>query len=411
MRRSHSFLFALLLVLLPVQLGYHFWPEWTMVLGRRVDYLSPTIYLTDILIFLLLISWLKEHPPKLSKVTLKWIIFVMLIAVVNIVFGTSSWESLYKWGKVAEYFLLGAYIVYIKPKLSDVIFYLSIGVLYSSIIAVAQYLLQQSIGLWILGERTFSSMTPGIAQFNVCRPFSNVCTLVMRSYATFPHPNVLGGFLAILVPLMIMELTSKQGITKFRKYIFAVAVILGIGALVLTFSRSAWAVGVLGMGGIYATQKSMKKYLLPFLLGTLVVLVVISTSIGLQDESVVVRSQLNFAAIAQFFRSPLIGVGLGNFLIELPKTLVSRQIYFLQPVHNIYLLILAETGVLGVGLFLWFVWMALRNKAMIQVSLISFLLLGFVDHYPATLQQGQLLLTILLSLSLASTDRPIGSRT
>ncbi len=56
----HMLLFSLLLVFLPTQLGYHVWPDWALVLGRRIDYISPTLYATDILIVLLLVSWCIE---------------------------------------------------------------------------------------------------------------------------------------------------------------------------------------------------------------------------------------------------------------------------------------------------------------------------------------------------------------
>ena len=59
----HRWLFYLLLLLIPTQLGYHFWPDFAFVNGIRVDYLAPTIYLTDLLILGIGISWL------LSKIT------------------------------------------------------------------------------------------------------------------------------------------------------------------------------------------------------------------------------------------------------------------------------------------------------------------------------------------------------
>jgi len=58
-------LFSLLLVFLPTQLGLHFWPGWALVLGRRLDYLSPTLYVTDILIVFLLIRWVFEKRKKI----------------------------------------------------------------------------------------------------------------------------------------------------------------------------------------------------------------------------------------------------------------------------------------------------------------------------------------------------------
>ena len=54
------FLFYLLLLLLPTQLGKHFWPTFSYVLGTRVDYLSPTLYLTDIIILFITLFYLPK---------------------------------------------------------------------------------------------------------------------------------------------------------------------------------------------------------------------------------------------------------------------------------------------------------------------------------------------------------------
>lgn len=156
--------------------------------------------------------------------------------------------------------------------------------------------------------------------------------------------------------------------------------------------------------------KKLKK----FLLFSCVILIFITLfqlrNISLTDESLVVREQLNAAAAKLWSQSPIFGIGFGNFLVELPQVLPSRSVYFLQPVHNIYLLILSETGIIGLILFLWLIWKSIgkaiskneRNHFITyHLSLITLLLLGLVDHYPLTLQQGQLLLSFLLSLSLA----------
>jgi len=152
----------------------------------------------------------------------------------------------------------------------------------------------------------------------------------------------------------------------------------------------------LGLGITYYVLRKKHKFFIPLLLTTISVILFVGTTLGLQDEAVVVRQQLNAAAISIFHQSPIIGNGLGNFLVQLPDYLVSRTIYFLQPAHNIYLLALAETGIIGFAIFLWVLWKAVSNNKII----IPIVLLGFVDHYFLTLQQGQLLFTIFLSLSL-----------
>ena len=62
----HQVLFLLLLILLPTQLGYHFWPNWSFVFGIRSDYLAPTIYFTDILFFFVLIFWYLDKTKNLK---------------------------------------------------------------------------------------------------------------------------------------------------------------------------------------------------------------------------------------------------------------------------------------------------------------------------------------------------------
>lgn len=39
----------LFIFFIPTQLGKHFWPEWSYVMGIRVDYLSPTLYFLDLI--------------------------------------------------------------------------------------------------------------------------------------------------------------------------------------------------------------------------------------------------------------------------------------------------------------------------------------------------------------------------
>ncbi len=124
------------------------------------------------------------------------------------------------------------------------------------------------------------------------------------------------------------------------------------------------------------------------------------------EESVEIRKQLNTAAVSIWGAVPFWGVGLGNFLLTLPSHLARAQVYFLQPVHNIYLLFLSEAGAFGIIMMclgLYVVWK--KHKRPITISpmyyaLISILLLGFVDHYPVTLQQGQLLFAVFFGLVL-----------
>ena len=427
MIRIHRILFYILLVFLPTQTGYHFWPAWTMILGRRVDYLSPTLYGTDIIVCLLLLSWFVSERKKVSMKNLfgrirnisrpMFFIGVIFFVVLNIILATSPVVTVFKWIKILEFGALAWYVIKTKPKFSSVVPFFGIGVLYSSVIAITQFILQHSIGglLWWLGERTFSNLTSGIAQINVCKPYTLICTLLLRAYGTFSHPNVLGGYIAISLPMMVsvLILHRQQQLPINKKILMAItwlAIILGTVALILTFSRSAWVIGILGLIGSLFIWGKKRLSVIRLAIIFIPIALIMATMINIQEESVMIRNELNLAALQQFLTSPFVGIGLGNFLVKLPEYLVSRQIYFLQPVHNIYLLILTETGIIGLGTFFFIIWHAVKNlsgtyhqnvqeKQIIKTSLFALLLLGLVDHYLLTIQQGQLLLTLLLAFS------------
>lgn len=177
-----------------------------------------------------------------------------------------------------------------------------------------------------------------------------------------------------------------------------VTIVLGVIALLLTFSRSAIMIGILALAFVFFPKKKVFFFFAIIFL-TFSVFRFPFTSF---EESVVVRQQLNAAAIKLWQSSPLFGVGLGNFLVRLPEALPTRTIYFLQPVHNIYLLLLSEVGVVGFLFLVWFLQKAFRHSFSIwHLAFGILLVLGLVDHYPLSLQQGQLLLTLLLGLAIS----------
>ncbi len=282
MKVFHRFFFYVTILFLPTQLGLHLWPQWTFILGRRVDYLSPTIYLTDILIALTLLFWLlslvlssRRRPGSMVGYGTTWmdsrlrgndkkttVVFlgIVFLSLLNIFISSNKPVAIYSWIKVFKFITFGFYIIKTKPKVSIIVDLLTVGIFYSSIIAIAHFFLQRAIGgpLWFLGERLFTSQTPGIAQVNWCWPAP--CRLLLRPYATFPHPNVLGGFLAVTLPLIIQQILQMSQIRQMKKFFFIISTVLGLVALILTFSRSAWIVGMLVVSWIFIPKIGTRKF-------------------------------------------------------------------------------------------------------------------------------------------------------
>lgn len=290
----------------------------------------------------------------------------------------------------------------------------SVGVIFESLLSIIQYLNQRSINgvFYFFGERFFNSQTPGIANATLGGE------LILRPYGTFPHPNVLAGYLTIAMVIVISNFHSARENLKKTIYIFAL--ILGSAALILTMSRIAiilWLSVLCLRATVYFGnffKKSRIKLAITCLVFFFFVLSVLNfTPLRLRfletnftNESFVLRGQLIKTSFSMFKSSPVFGVGPNNFLVNLPffqKT--TSNIFYLQPVHNIYLLVLAETGFFGLLFFLLILFRAFKKSKMkpifrrtsLKLQLLFIVVfLGFFDHYFLTVQQGQLLFAFVL---------------
>jgi O-antigen ligase len=362
------FFFQLIILLSPVQLAYHFWPNWAFVFGIRVDYFAPTIFLTDILIILTLFFWQK----KLS------LILALLMAISFL--GLGSTVSFFKWLKLLELTIFG-YFVYrkwgtLKSKIEQP---LLLAVFYTGLLAVTQFLIQRNLGgvFWLIGERQISLTGLGMPLFNLGGKS------YLRPFASFAHPNQMAGFL-----LVSLILVFKKPFTPWK----LICLFLGFLGLTLSFSQNAWGAGlIILLLALVLKQKNTSQFKNIFIsllfIGSLLQFVFASPLLDIK------RLSLITAAGEMFAKNPIWGVGLGNFISYLP---MAGQ-WWLQPVHNIYLLVLVETGLLGFLFCFWFLIKKIHfQEKRIFLSLLAILLTGFFDHYWLTLQQTQILFTIVL---------------
>ena len=417
----HQLFFYLTILLLPTQLGLHGWPDWALVLGRRIDYLSPTLFLTDITCIATLLMWI-GFPHKTIK-TLPWMLswktialaFGMLVYIAsNIFFSASPYVVIFRWLKVLEFVLFGYYIIQTKPSFGVTSLVITVSMMYSSLIAIMQFVFQHSIGgiFWYLGERSFDVSTAGIARVDWCWLTATNCMELLRPYATFPHPNVLAGFLAITICISLWQLLSHHIGNKKIRIWYWITISVSCIALILTFSRGVWLmsiIAILTMLGVLYKKTVTQTLSWIFLISLTCIIMALPYFLSLmkQSESVSMRNELALAALAMWKSYPLIGVGFNAFLIHLPTVLPARYLFFLQPPHSIYLLMLSELGIIGVGSIGWFIYALIKKLLRLPnkfplIILLLYGLLGTIDHYPVTLQQGQLLTTFVVTLSFLS---------
>lgn len=328
------------------------------------------------------------------------VVFSIFLAI-GIFLSRSPLAGLYGFIKLAEFCFFGFYTMKNIGNWRLIIIVLSFGLAFESILAIVQYLNGGSLGsvFYFFGERAFNSQTPGIANASING------ALVLRPYATFSHPNVLAAFLVLSMTLLLF--TVRTWISKKMQFAYIALFLLGTSALLLTLSRVAIVAWIIALC-FYSFQRKWKLALgLCFLIGVLAYLSPFGVrflNFNLADEAFTQRLYLSKVAIEMFSINPILGVGLNNFLPNLPFYIKQTgNIFFLQPVHNIFLLVLSETGMIGFGFFMWFITRTykriLKRKFILGIILLSeVLFLGFFDHYFLTLQQGQLLFALVLGL-------------
>lgn len=370
LKKIESVLLFLILLFLPTQLGLHFWPRFSYIYSLKIDYLSPVIYFWDLLVLALFFVWIFGK-PIINKPALNLLLLFLFTQALSL-FGASNLGA--GLVRLEQYIIAGFSGLYIASLQNKKVIYLPllIGILGESLIAILQFIHGATLGFWILGERSFSITTPGIAKFDIYgRQF-------LRPYGTFPHPNVLAAYFLVICVLIIRRPT-----------------LLFITALTIFLTMSRTAI----LAGFLLLLNLRKKWLIMLsLLLAPVLFIRFSSIFNFDNLALLRREELVGSAWQLFLKSPFYGIGLNNFIPALADNLISGPSRFLQPAHNIFFLTLAETGIIGLlGLISLIIWPMIKRVNLLPWIIIIFL--GMFDHYFLTLPQGYRLLFLVWGLS------------
>jgi len=388
------------LLFIPTQLGKHFWPDWSYVMGIRIDYLSPTLYLVDLLWTGLVLFNFKFSIFKNRLFSFRnfWI-FVFIL--VNVLLAQNKSVAIYGWLRIMQLVWTVWFIKNNKDLVKDCLKYvIPIWIIIESLLAIGQISKGGSLGglWWWLGERSFDFNTIGIAQISV------VGNGLIRAYGTFSHPNSLAGFL-----LVIWVWWWKY---KNNKISWWLVFWLGLIGIVMTGSRTVWLLTTFGLiffvKKFFGENKKWIKIIISLVLILILAIKIIDFNYpignflgGWDENGLIKRGQLNLASLGMIKKSPIFGIGMKNFLVNLPDFQNESHFFWLQPVHNILLLTLSEIGFLGLGILTWGLNSLFRNKKFIKEDwlIIGIILIsGMVDHYWLTLPQNMWLLTVVLGI-------------
>lgn len=187
------------------------------------------------------------------------------------------------------------------------------------------------------------------------------------------HPNVVGGFLAALLPLQIVALRPLWRGWLRLPVVLVVGFILGV--LVLTVSRGAW-IGLAVVTGVGLMVYYDRRFLrrrplrqrLGFWLGVglwalgLAALIALLIPCG-EECQVAVRGRLGLWRVSRDLAgdTPLLGLGFGGYEMALSSYALMVHVGFIRHSHNFYLQLWLEQGLVAVMAFLWLVVLAFRQ--------------------------------------------------
>jgi len=410
--------------LLPWQLRHTIF--FASVNGGYFEYGSWHVYVTDIVILMLLVvgvlvSGRRVLQPLAPAIGLP-LLMMLLWMTITIFWATDKSVALVN---VIHWWLFYSWCVYLVnrvKRIEQILWPLVVGTVFQAGWGTAQYIVNHSLGLNWLGESVLDPTKPGVSVVELAG-FRH-----LRAYGLLPHPNMLGGILVAGATSAVLLIKSQ--LARWQWVALWLGGMIISAGVALSFSRAAWLmllVILLAAGVVGAWQKNGRKLmavglmLLTFM-GVLAsqrqyVTVRFDLSASLERQSVEER-RLGFVEwrkiITQYSNQ---GVGLGNYTMALIKIEPNREAWWYAPVHDIYLLMTGELGAFGMAVWIWLivmlgklVWTKRRKLAMWEAAtpLLVWLGLGLTDHWPFSLQQGQLLFFLALALIILTSRSMIG---
>lgn len=381
---------------------------------------------------LAVLSWsLLGFPGLVAALKDQRLAFILAVAVLTgwtllspgwATFRNQSTDAAQQWLAVAIFTLV---VLCAPPHARWIAFALALGAVWQGVVVVAQWFLQESVGLYSLGEYHLWVTRPQVS-IVVDRVVRR-----LRPYGLIVHPNIVGGYFTVALLALTGWLTD-HGLATWRWLTRLIIVALGLWALCLTFSRSAWGAVVGGMVLIALAgfrRGSLRPGRVPVAVtmitaGAVVVAFVASypgfilsraggggAFIESEAISIAQRRVLISISLDLIRAHPVAGVGMGASDWEAAQILPSLSYpgMVAEKVHNMALLALSELGI--VGFCLWATALVTAGLAIwrstfdpyavgIAAAAAALLAIGLLDHYPWTVFQFSLVLWGSLALAM-----------
>ncbi len=314
------------------------------------------IRLSDIS-FIFLVIYLIFTKEQGSKVPFRKILPVLLFigaCILSSINSTARKSTFYQIVMVSQITFL-YYISLIKSiksekDIKDLIIFLTISLLFQSIYAIMQFISGQELDFFSTGSSSIRFYTVGGVS-EARRVFGTVVG----------KPNA---FAAYISPLLLLNISILFGTRQNRKIVI-LATVFGCLALAISFSRGAWVGFCLSL--IIFFFIGLKEDIIHFKHIVIIIIIFIivivffsnfflsvkTRILDYQNRAALSRIPLLKVAFNMIKDHPIIGIGANTYNYVVKSYIRGIYLSYIDQVHNQYLLVFAETGILGLASFLW----------------------------------------------------------
>jgi O-antigen ligase len=300
----------------------------------------------------LAILWLRALPGLWRRPrTFAWAVVpaAALLVTAEVVSVSAASQPALAWWAVVETGKAvagAAYVVYRTRSRRDFEYCLkalSIALALQAGLAIAQFVTGSTLGLTFSGVEWGNTLEGGE---------------YLRASGTFPHPQMLAMYMGMFLPLLIAIALLHQPLGA--RAVRVAGVVAGSVVLILTFSRMGWLAAATGAVFVVMATSLTRRHSRNIVRAAGVFLLAVVATIpvwGLIGRNLVIErvgSELDVivdlyrVASNMIARHPLAGVGINNFsfvMFQYDKTGIVT--FYPAPVHNLFMLALAEMGPLG----------------------------------------------------------------
>jgi len=334
------------------------------------------ISLFDIILTVLYILWISElvrnKDLKINFFPRVSLPFFCLIGIATLSMANASFPGLSLF-EIVEVFKMYLGFLYIANNLRDrkeiqfVVVFLLLGLFLESLLGLAQYKFDRPFVPSILGG------PEKLGYIKLGKPLSRIS-------GTWVSYNDFAWYLTFILPIPVSLLFSK--IRGVYKLMCGLTLVVGIGGLICTLSRAGWysfVVVTLIVILLSFSKAKGKTGLNNFSASIIAILIIIFIIVSANPQFLNIVNRRVFSddygaawsriplmqvAYSIIKANPLLGVGINNYTEVMQyydTTDIGVTSITTYQVHNIFLQVAAEMGIIGLAVFIWLIFMVYRE--------------------------------------------------